>query len=66
MSESQPEYKKCKFCGANIRPGRNRRREFCNSRCKQAAYNARKRANSQGVAVTVGIDGNNSQPQAVA
>jgi len=63
--QPQPEYKRCKFCGANIRPGRNRRREFCNSRCKQAAYNARKRA-TLGAVVTVANDGNGDQPQATA
>jgi hypothetical protein len=40
---AQPEYTHCKFCGAVIRPGRNRRREYCNAAHKQAAYNARKR-----------------------
>ena len=57
---AQPEYKHCKFCGAVIRPGKNRRREYCNAAHKQAAYNARLRAAQAGQAlfVTVTIDGN--------
>lgn len=53
---AQTEYINCRHCGAVIRPGRNRRREYCNAKCKQAAYNARKR--SQALAVTVTTDSN--------
>lgn len=53
---AQPEYTRCKFCGAVIRPGRNRRREYCNAAHKQAAYNARKRG--QALAVTVATESN--------
>ena len=55
MNAQQSEYKNCKHCGAVIRPGKNRRREYCNAKCKQAAYNARLRGQNE-TAVTPTIE----------
>ena len=40
-----PELIPCEYCGKQIKPGRDRRRKFCNQACKQAAYRKRRDGN---------------------
>ena len=41
----RPEYVNCLYCNNSISPGRDGRRKYCNSACKQAAYRNRKDGN---------------------
>lgn len=51
MTEAKPVYaytRRCRWCFAPLKPRRsgrriNPKRRYCNGRCRQAAYEARKR-----------------------